>query len=321
MQRTMGKFNLEAKVGLFFLGCLVIAAYVLISVLGVPTGKGFELSALFRSVAGLPRGAQVQIAGIKVGTVKKISLDPATGKALVVMEIKKEYLHSIPVGSTAGLRTKGLLGDRYVVIIPGKPNAKRLKPGDRILEVAEPEEADQIMKTYGAAGDDFRAVTKSIREQLIDRRGSERLGSVLTNSDKFFKEMRQLVGTNRGRFNRTMERMQTFSENINKTGDRLGKITAEWDDITLNIRKGRGTLGALVSDDTLNREALSLVRELRQVTNRIQYGQGAMSRLINDPELYYEARRAIRNMNKTAEDVSDATPVSTLAIILGSVFR
>ena len=45
------------------------------------------------------------------------------------------------------------------------------------------------------------------------------------------------------------------------------------------------------------------------------------STLINDPEIYFEARRAIRNMNKTAEDVSEATPVSTLAIILGSVFR
>jgi hypothetical protein len=46
-----------------------------------------------------------------------------------------------------------------------------------------------------------------------------------------------------------------------------------------------------------------------------------VGRLINDPELYFEARRAIRNMNKTAEDVSEATPISTLAIILGSVFR
>ena len=50
-------------------------------------------------------------------------------------------------------------------------------------------------------------------------------------------------------------------------------------------------------------------------------GQGVTGRVINDPELYFEARRAIRNMNKTAEDVSEATPVSTLAIILGSIFR
>jgi hypothetical protein len=64
-----------------------------------------------------------------------------------------------------------------------------------------------------------------------------------------------------------------------------------------------------------------LVRDLRQLSDRIQNGSKAVSRLINDPELYYEARRAIRNMNKTAEDVSEATPVSTLAIILGSVFR
>jgi phospholipid/cholesterol/gamma-HCH transport system substrate-binding protein len=317
----MGKFSLETKVGLFFLGCLGTAAYVLFSILGVRTGNGFELSALFRSVAGLPEGAQVQIAGIKVGNVKEIRLDMPTGKALVVMRIKSEYLNSIPVGSTAGLRSKGLLGDKYVVIIPGKPNAKRLKPGDRITEVAEPEDADRIIETYGIAGENIKAITDSIRKQLIDRQGIRKLSGILSNSDEFFKEMRGLVSANRGRLNRTIERMEKFSENINKTGDRLAKIAEEWDEMTSDVRDGRGTLGALISDDTLNREALALVRELRGVADRIQYGPGAMSRLINDPELYYEARRAIRNMNKTAEDVSEATPVSTLAIILGSVFR
>jgi phospholipid/cholesterol/gamma-HCH transport system substrate-binding protein len=63
------------------------------------------------------------------------------------------------------------------------------------------------------------------------------------------------------------------------------------------------------------------VRDIRGISSSIQSGRGAVGRLINDPELYFEARRAIRNMNKTAEDVSEATPISTLAIILGSVFK
>jgi phospholipid/cholesterol/gamma-HCH transport system substrate-binding protein len=87
------------------------------------------------------------------------------------------------------------------------------------------------------------------------------------------------------------------------------------------VRSGKGTLGKLVTDESLYKNAQALVTEVRGISGSIQQGSGTMGRLINDPEIYYEARRAIRNMNKTAEDVSEATPISTLAIILGSVFR
>ena len=67
----------------------------------------------------------------------------------------------------------------------------------------------------------------------------------------------------------------------------------------------------MVVDESLYRDASALVRDLRNVTNSVQRGPGAVSRLINDPEIYFEARRAIRNMSKTAEDISEATPIST----------
>ena len=94
-----------------------------------------------------------------------------------------------------------------------------------------------------------------------------------------------------------------------------------WERVTRDVREGRGTLGKLVNDEALYRDTHALVRDVRGISASIQSGRGAVGRLINDPELYFEARRAICNMNKTAEDVSEATPISTLAIILGSVFK
>jgi ABC-type transporter Mla subunit MlaD len=198
----------------------------------------------------------------------------------------------------------------------------------------------------GMVAQDLKVVTRQLRREVIDKGGSEKVDSVLTNSDVVFRDLRSILARNKDRINRTfvntdsatkklnelvrrnekklnrtMDDLERFSSGIDKTGDKFNHAAAGLNDLVKEIRSGKGTLGKLVNDDTLYRDAQSLVRDVRQLSSSIQNGPGTMGRLINDPEIYYEARRAIRNMNKTAEDVSEATPVSTLAIILGSVFR
>ncbi len=342
----MRSFGLEAKVGVFFLVCLAIFLFSWFRVLKWDTEQGFTLKAEFRSVEGLAEGAQVQIAGIKVGTVKTIKLDRQSGKALVIMEIKDDYKNSIPEDSRVMIRTKGLLGDKYVIIEPGKPNARKVKPGEELELVYEPPAAEKVLETLGFVTQDLKQLTREARKQLVDEKGGkklqrivsniddissdvkdliggnkEKINSTITNLDESTLDLKQILARNKDKVNETLDRVNSASQSFNKTGDKFRELAEDLQDLADDVKRGRGTLGKLVSDDRLYRQASALVADLRNVSNRIQYGGGAVSRLINDPELYYETRRAIRNMNKTAEDVSEATPVSTLAIILGSVFR
>lgn len=342
----MNRFSQEAKVGIFFLVTIAVLAYVWLYVLQFGEGAGFALKARFRTVEGLEKGAQVQIAGIKIGSVKDITFDPETGRAVVEMAIKPEYLDTIPEGSRVFLKTKGLLGDKYVVIAPGKPNERKLKPGEEFTRVFEPTDTAQVLENMGIVTQDLKVVTRELRTEVIDKGGSKKVDSVLTNSDAVFKDLRailagnrekidstmsnaesatkklkDLVARNEQKLNRTVDDIEKFSRGIDKTGDKFDTAAAGLDNLVKDIRSGKGTLGKLVTDESLYADAKSLMTEARRLSNTIQYGPGTMGRLINDPEIYYEARRAIRNMNKTAEDVSEATPVSTLAIILGSVFR
>jgi phospholipid/cholesterol/gamma-HCH transport system substrate-binding protein len=131
----------------------------------------------------------------------------------------------------------------------------------------------------------------------------------------------EIVRLNRDKFDRTMDSMERFTAKMDKSSDKFGKASSDLEALARDVREGKGTLGKLVTDDGLYRDTQGMVRDIRGLSNRIQYGPGVVGRLINDPELYYEARRAIRNMNKTAEDVSEATPISTLATILGAVLK
>jgi len=323
-----------------------MAAYVWMRVLDGGIKDGFTLKARFKSVEGLPQGAQVQIAGIKVGTVKDISFDPESGKALVVMDLKDAYLNSIPSDSRVQLRTKGLLGDKYVIIEPGRPNVRKLKPGDELTLINEPVDTEKVFENLSVVSQDVQSLTREARKQIIDDKGSEKVRDIIDNTNVAAKDLREILGRNkekinhtvdnsssltkslndlvaqnRDKFTRTMDSMERFSTKMDKGSDKFNKASSDLEALARDIREGRGTLGKLVTDDGLYRDAQGMVRDIKSLSNRIQYGPGVVGRLINDPELYYEARRAIRNMNKTAEDVSEATPISTLATILGAVLR
>ena len=91
--------------------------------------KGYALTARFGQVGSLAQGADVRVAGVKVGTVSKITLDPATYFATTRLEIDPDI--KLPADSTAKITSDGLLGGAHMVIEPGGA-AEYLKPGAEI---------------------------------------------------------------------------------------------------------------------------------------------------------------------------------------------
>jgi phospholipid/cholesterol/gamma-HCH transport system substrate-binding protein len=342
----MNNFSFEAKVGLLVLVCASIAVYVYFAVFNEGVQEGFELKAKFSSVEGLAAGSQVQIAGIRVGQVKRIRLDRETGKALVLLEISDAYRNSIPEDSRIIIRTRGLLGEKYVGIEPGKPNARKLEPGQEIRLVYEPTDTEKIFETVSLVAQDLQQLTRQARKQIVDEKGAQRIDNIIKNTEAISQNLREVLDANRlkmertidrvdsasrqinnllarndSKINETIENIRKFSGGLDNAGSRFEKLASNLDGLVKDVKQGKGTLGRLATDETLYRQANYLLSDLRSLSGKIQHGRGAVGRLINDPEMYYEARRAIRNMNKTAEDVSEATPISTMAIILGSVFR
>lgn len=342
----MTKFSTEAKVGIFFLAMVAIFAYVWFKVLDLSISEGFILKARMKSAEGLAEGASVQIAGIKVGIVKDVRLDPESDKALIIMELKNAYRNMIPEDSRIGLKTKGLMGDKYVVIEPGRPNARKLKPNEEFQVVTEPTDTEKVLETMSVVAQDLQVLTREARKKIVDEKGAEKIENIIDNANTSFKDLKEILGTNKEKINtiasntvqttkdlsdittrnkekinRTVDEMEKFSKSMDKTSDKFARAATELESLTKDVRQGRGTLGKMVTDETLYRDAQGLMRDLRGLSRSIQYGPGTVGRLINDPEMYYEARRAIRNMNKTAEDISEATPISTLATILGAVLK
>lgn len=143
----MKKSTLEAAVGLFVIAGLICVGYLTIRLgkMEVIGNNFYQLKANFRTVSGLKKGANIEIAGVKVGSVENIYLDHKTQTAVAVFKIDKSVKLSLDV--IASIKTSGLIGDKYVQLSPGG-DPESLKDGDFIHETESPVDFEELISKY-----------------------------------------------------------------------------------------------------------------------------------------------------------------------------
>lgn len=294
----MGKFTTEAKVGLFVLVGLLLLGYMSFRIGGfeIRRDKGYRIYALFNTASGLAQGVPVEIAGIEVGLVESISLED--GRALVTLRMSSD----VPLGidSRAMIRTKGVLGDKYVEIIPGAKGAPVLKPGNRIVHTQTPAEVDELITKITEISSDIKRVTQSLSEVLGGPEGASNMREILANFREMSATMATLIRDNNQQINRMLQNLNAFSEDLKgMSSDNKGNIEAilvsfraasetmtrtmtAFQDITERVNRGEGVLGALVNDDTTIRDLNKTLASLRDISAKINSGEGTIGKLIND---------------------------------------
>lgn len=111
---------------------LAIAAFFIIFAYrtsGFETDNSVQYSAHFDRIDGLVIGSDVRISGIKVGTVKEAIVDPETYLAKVVFSVDPQI--KLPNDSSAEIASEGLLGGKFIAIVPGG-DPSFIKHGGRI---------------------------------------------------------------------------------------------------------------------------------------------------------------------------------------------
>lgn len=121
-------------------------------------GGGYRVQAKFMTVGGLQTGAAVELAGVEIGRVEQIALDK-NYRAQVRLSLRDGI--SLYEDAKATIKTKGLIGERYVEIAPGR-GPKQLKPGGEIRDTESPVDIQELIAKFvfgnveqGAGADDF----------------------------------------------------------------------------------------------------------------------------------------------------------------------
>ena len=149
----MGKYNKEVWVGIFVFIGLLCVGYLTIHLgeLDFIDTNVYTVHAKFTSVSGLREGSEVEMAGVPIGKVSRIEVDPMMALAVVYMSIDTE----VPLDDEtfASVRTSGLIGDKYILITPGGMDTY-LADGDEIINTESAIDIENLISKYIFSGGD-----------------------------------------------------------------------------------------------------------------------------------------------------------------------
>ena len=221
----------EFKVGMFVIGGFALFIALLFNMDVFKLQSGRALKATFNYTYGLYVGAPVQLAGVPVGNVETIRIrrdDAVHTRVEVTSRIQSDV--RVDQGSGARINMQGLLGQKYLEIIPPKEPAEPLGSGGVLLG-EDPVGLEDLASSGGT-------VVKKL-ESSIDYLNS------LMGDEEFRSKLK--------------ENVTGFSELIVS----LKEVSASLDEILSRLERGEGTIGKLLTDETIYNDLRDLVKDIK----------------------------------------------------------
>jgi phospholipid/cholesterol/gamma-HCH transport system substrate-binding protein len=183
-----GKTKLEFKVGIFvFIGLVILVTFVLLIGDFKTWTTGYPINFIYNFTNGVRVGAPVRFAGVDVGEVREIKFITTPQEPKIKVQItgwiKKDI--KIPLDSTVWINTLGLLGEKYIEIMPGKDYSQYLAKGQTLVGV-EPIPIHEVIQLAKSIGDD-------LDESIVKLKNKEGTIGKLLYDDTIYKELEALI--------------------------------------------------------------------------------------------------------------------------------
>lgn len=261
MRRTEMTWT-QLKVGIVIL--LAIAG-ILVTIMHLNEGMGlFTQASMFRAYLddsqGIKVGAPVRMSGVDIGNVKQVAIEPGKGQVAIHFTINDEMRPLLHSDAAVLIRPMGLLGDKYLDLLPGSPTQPPLPDGAILSGRGETD----ITGVAGSATATLQNVNQTLR-QLQD----------ILNS----------INVGKG----TAGKLVNDSVLYDRTTTLLRKVEAVSEQTThllTRVEKGEGTLGKLVTDPAFYDRANAAVNELQKLAALLNHPDGSLGKLARDPALY-----------------------------------
>jgi phospholipid/cholesterol/gamma-HCH transport system substrate-binding protein len=298
----------QVKAGIFIVFALLFFAGGVL-VMGqktkffIPKGK---LTVIMTDVAGLKIGAPVWLAGVDVGLVREIRFEQPTrtNEVAVVLEIQRDALQKVGKDSKITVKTRGLLGEKYVDVTPSQFVAET--PETRVYGTSMTKLDDVMQK----AGESFGRMNS-----IVDRieKGEGTLGR-LNRDPKLYDNLVRLT-----------RELGAFADNVNRGEGTLGKlyksnepyektmsILSRTDQTLEEIRSSSGTLNKLIFDRQLYDKLVSLAdksvkaaEDVRELNRKLTSQESSIGKLLGNREFYDKGVALIERADRSVKSFEE----------------
>jgi phospholipid/cholesterol/gamma-HCH transport system substrate-binding protein len=338
----------ETKVGIFIL--IVIAIFIIISMkigeLSFSKKGTYPITMVFSTVEGLKKSAPLELAGVEVGSVESIILNKdysAVVTAMLHEDIK------LPIDSVASISTKGVLGDKIIMITPGV-SKNTINPGGNLARTKVPPSVDRLLTQLGELTENLSQLSMSLNAAFGDE---ESMREIVVNIRNLTANTSSLVSENKDNISAILTNMRDITDDFTVVSQNLTTTSHNMDGIFAAINSGQGTLGKLVTDDTLYNsitevmvsiqnvtdsmnedstlgllmsdntlyyDLLAVSDNLKFITDELASGRGTLGHLLTDDELYASLKETLQNANRAAQGIEEQTPITVMGTILGLIW-
>jgi phospholipid/cholesterol/gamma-HCH transport system substrate-binding protein len=293
--------RLSLVVGGFVLVALALLAVAILSLSsqrGIFTPR-YRLVAFYDKVGGLVPGAEVRLAGTRVGRVETVRLGtrPDGRPAVrVVLQLDRAVAERIRGDSEAAIATAGLLGDQIVEVSMGTDAAQPLADGAEIRTLS-PFDLGVMIARGSEALDSIRSLAHNLDAVVGDFRtsmGERQISATFVALSEIVGEVRHGRGTLHSLIYEPYK--GSAVQNLEASLTSLASILHE-------VEHGHGVLHALVyerpSEQDVVMQMLEAGAKLNTILGRIERGEGTLGLLLNDPTLYEEVKLLVGGANRS----------------------
>ncbi len=234
----MKKAGLEFKLGVFVLVSIAVLIGLVLKTGDFSLKPGYTVRFIFGFVSGIDNGSPVRLAGVNVGEVKEIRV-VRNAQAQTQVEIISWIEQGAYIEEDAEVRINslGLLGEKYVEILPGTSGAKTLGDGGTLIGKT-PVVMEKVTESGNRLINKIELTMDSINEVVAD------------------PEFRKTV---RGAF-RGADR---FTNNLMQVSEDLKESSASARIVLARLRDGEGTIGRLLTNDAIAKDIEAMVKDLK----------------------------------------------------------
>jgi phospholipid/cholesterol/gamma-HCH transport system substrate-binding protein len=274
----------EVLVGLLLAASVVIGIGGTVWIARGGLSRNYDMYARFPWGAGLKRGQQVLLAGVQIGFVDKVALDP-NGTLLVDIKVQEEY--RIPKGSTASVEANGIFGDQLIAVTPVLGASEFLPPGDTIpVGKGSPGTAELLTKGDSIAAD-VRAMTGKARAEFVEGGGLQDMRAAIADLTKLMTQVSSVVAQQSTQLTKTQEVLRNTIAAIDSV-----KI----DSTLSNVRTTSANLEAL------SRDLKATNAQVQSVIDKVNTGNGTVGKLMNDGAVYARLDSLLARVDSLAAD-------------------
>lgn len=303
--------SLETRVGIFVVLALGIFVYM-----GIQIGSfRFDRSSYrsfpiyFKDISGLARKAEVKIAGVKVGWVESVELVP-DHQMMVKANIMILRDYTLYSDAYAVVRQEGLLGPKYLEIIPGDPLMRQLEEGEALSRPSRaPVAMDEILRQVKTIATNMEEVTTSFKDAVGGIQGKEQLTDMVSNLSRAAEKLASfsdIVDRAIGRNEEKLDSLLGIGADFHRLSEKieqqiLPSLQDGVDHVTNAFDRDFDRVATSLESTSQSFEEAAIearegLRKFNSVVEKVDEGKGLIGKLINDEDTYKDLKVAVTGL-------------------------